>query len=241
MNVTEALLAPARSAGPARPLITHYDDAAQTRVELSTATLVNWAAKTANWLVEEFDVEVGDPVCVRLPAHWQTAGVLLGAFWCGAHVVAEPSGARAVFVAPGELVDGGPNAVVALDAMGVGLRGAPGGDALDYLAEARIAGDDFAPLDDVPADSPALLQLSATEVLDTARGLAAADGLGPQSRVLSTVDWTLPDGLLRGLLAPLAAGASLVQVTAADPAKLDARRSTERTTADLSPGSPTGR
>jgi hypothetical protein len=47
------------------------------------------------------------------------------------------------------------------------------------------------------------------------------------------VDWTRPDGLLDGLLAPLAAGAHLVQVTNADPAKLADRRSAERTTVDL--------
>ncbi|MFO7193928.1 MAG: TIGR03089 family protein, partial [Thermocrispum agreste] len=58
-------------------------------------------------------------------------------------------------------------------------------------------------------------------------------GLDRRSRVLSTLEWTLPDGLLRGLLGPLAAGASVVQVTNADPAKLDARRDAERTTADL--------
>ncbi|MGH3433218.1 MAG: TIGR03089 family protein [Thermocrispum sp.] len=236
MNVTEALLGPLRSTAPARPLITHYDDDAQTRVELSTATLANWAAKTANWLVEEFDVEAGDPVCVRLPAHWQTAGVLLGAFWCGAHIVAEPAGARAVFVAAGQQLDRGPNAIVALDPMGrglAGLREPPGSSDLDYLAEARVAGDDFTPLGPVPDDSPALLQLSTTEVVTAAREHAASAGLGADSRVLSTVDWTLPDGLIRGLLAPLAAGASVVQITAADPAKLEARRSAERTTVDL--------
>src|SRR5690606_35078500 len=81
---------PLLSSSPARPLLTHYDDAAQTRIELSGATLANWAAKTANWLVEEFDVEGGDPVCVRLAAHWQTAGVLLGAVWAGAHAVTGP-------------------------------------------------------------------------------------------------------------------------------------------------------
>lgn len=235
MNVTEALLGPLRSTAPARPLITHYDDAAQTRVELSTATLANWAAKTANWLVEEFDVEVGDPVCVRLPAHWQTAGVVLGAFWCGAHIVDQPAGARVVFVPPGSPDVGEPTAVVALDPLGRGLPTPPAGGALDYLAEARVAGDDFTPLESVPDDSPALLQLSASQVLTAARERATAAGFGPDSRVLSTVGWNLPGGLIDGLLAPLAAGASLVQITAPEEAKLDSRRAAERTTVDLLP------
>lgn len=99
MSLTEALLRPLR-ASSAKPLVTHYDDATGSRVELSVATMANWAAKTANWLVEEYDVEAGTPVAVRLPAHWQTAGVLLGAWWAGAHVVAEGP-AAVTFVAPG--------------------------------------------------------------------------------------------------------------------------------------------
>src|SRR5256885_6212831 len=97
LSITEAVLGPLRPS-PARPLITHYDDAAGTRVELSVATLANWAAKTANWLTEEHDLEPGDPVAVLLPAHWQTAGILLGAWWCGAHITDNPTGARIAFV-----------------------------------------------------------------------------------------------------------------------------------------------
>jgi uncharacterized protein (TIGR03089 family) len=234
VNVTETLLRPLLDTAPARPLITHYDDAAQTRVELSTATLANWAAKTANWLLEEFDVQPGDPVCVRLPAHWQTAGVLLGALWTGAHVIDEAQAARVAFVSEADPPGGAEStAVVALDPLGRGLPEPPGDGAFDYLAEARVAGDEFTPLAPLADDSPALLQLSTSALLTAARERAAELGIGPADRVLSTVDWVLPDGLLDGLLAPLAAGASLVQVTGADPAALDARRSTERTTLDL--------
>jgi len=233
VNITETLLGPLLSSSPARPLLTHYDDAAQTRIELSGATLANWAAKTANWLVEEFDVEVGDPVCVRLPTHWQTAGVLLGAFWAGAHVVTDPQDARVVFVPPGEHDFAAPQAVVALDPLGRGVPGGVAAPALDYLAESRVCGDVFTPMESVPDDSPALEDLTAERVLAAARKHADDTGLHPQSRLLSTIDWTLPDGLLRGLLAPLAAGASVVQITDANPEKLDSRRETERTTVDL--------
>lgn len=233
MSLTELLLRPLLGS-PAKPLITHYDDKQGSRVELSVATTVNWAAKTANWLVDEFDVEPGEPVAVRLPAHWQTAGVLLGAFWCGAQVVDDPAGARVAFVPPGGVADGAEAiAVVALDPLGRGLPQPPPDGAFDYLADARTAADDFAPLTPVDDGSPALLSATVAEVLTTARERATALGFGPSDRVLSTVDWSLPDGLLDGLLAPLAAGASLVQVTAADPARLDARRAAERTTVDL--------
>jgi hypothetical protein len=66
-----------------------------------------------------------------------------------------------------------------------------------------------------------------------ARFRAEKLGISTGDRVLSTVDWTAPEGILDGLLAPLAAGAHLVQVTNADPAKLADRRRTERTTVDL--------
>lgn len=232
MSLTEQLFLP-YLAKPARPVITHYDDAAGTRVELSAATLANWAAKTANWLVDEHDVEPADAVCVRLPAHWQTAGVLLGAFWCGAHVVDDDAGARVAFVPPGSVAKGADTvAVVALDPLGRGLPEPPV-NAVDYLADARGAGDDFSPLTPVDDGTPALLRSTVAEVAAAARERATALGIGPNDRVLSTVDWTLPAGLVDGLLAPLAAGASLVQVSGADPTKLDARREAERTTVDL--------
>ncbi|MGH9058185.1 MAG: TIGR03089 family protein [Acidimicrobiales bacterium] len=233
MSLTEQLLRPLL-ASPAKPLITHYDDRLGSRVELSVTTTVNWAAKTANWLVDEFDVEPGDEVAVRLPAHWQTAGVLLGAWWCGARVVAEPSGARVVFVGPDEEVDAPAVAVVSLDPMGRGLGRPPGGSALDYLDEARLSGDQFSPLSTIPGDTPALGESTVDEILAEARTRAGKLGLTAADRVLSTLDWSVPEGVLDGLLVPLAASAHLVQVTNADPAKLGARRETERTTADLS-------
>ena len=222
------------ASGGARPLITHYDDAAATRVELSVTTLANWAAKTANWLVEEVDVEPGDEVAVRLPAHWQTAGVLLGAWWCGANVVADAAGARIAFTGPGITTSAAQaTAVVALDPLGRGFGQALPDGAIDYLADARLAGDEFSPLFPIENDTPALDGSTVDQVLAEARALAEKSGIGAGDRVLSTVDWGRTGGVLAGLLAPLSAGASLVQVTGADPAKLDDRRRTERTTVDL--------
>ncbi|WP_020668103.1 TIGR03089 family protein [Amycolatopsis nigrescens] len=231
MSLTEQLLRPLLTASGARPLITHYDDATGSRVELSVATMANWAAKTANWLVEEFDVEPGDKVAVRLPAHWQTAGVLLGAWWCGAQVVPEAAGARIAFVTTEE--QGPDTAVVSLDPMGRGLSTRASDGALDYLSEARLSGDEFSPLFPVPGDTPALLSSTVDEVLAEARARAASSGISPGDRVLSTVEWDLPEGVLTGLLAPLTAGAHLVQVSNPDPAKLDGHRSTERAGVDL--------
>ncbi|MBB3661909.1 uncharacterized protein (TIGR03089 family) [Prauserella sediminis] len=233
MNLTDQLLRPLLSSA-ARPAVTHYDDAVGSRVELSVATLTNWAAKTANWLVEEFDVEPGGPVAVDLPAHWQTAGVLLGTWWCGGHVVSDPDGARVAFTGPdGPTGIADDTAVVALDPLGRGLgpQGAPNG-AFDYLSDARTAGDDFTPLIPVPGDTAALLGDTADDVLAAARVRAGELGIGSGDRVLSTRAWTLPDGVLDALVAPLAAGAHVVQVS--NPAKLDAHRAAEAATVDLS-------
>ncbi|TQJ04783.1 TIGR03089 family protein [Amycolatopsis cihanbeyliensis] len=234
MSLTEHLLRPLLSSSAARPVITHYDDAAGSRVELSVATLANWAAKTANWLVEELDVEQGDEVAVRLPAHWQTAGVLLGAWWCGARVTVEDTAAAVAFVGPAAAPSAArETAVVALDPLGRGLAEPPAEGAHDYLTESRLAGDEFSPLLPVPGDAPALLDSTVDELIAEARSRAGKLGIGNGDRVLSTIDWQLPGGVVDGLLAPLAAGAHLVQVTGADPAKLADRRSTERTTIDL--------
>jgi uncharacterized protein (TIGR03089 family) len=56
---------------------------------LSTVTLANWAAKTANLLRDELGAGPGSRVAVLLPAHWQTAAVLLGVWWIGAEAVLE--------------------------------------------------------------------------------------------------------------------------------------------------------
>lgn len=233
MSVTEQLFRPLLTA-PARPLITHYDDATGTRVELSRATIANWAAKTANWLRDECDVEAGGEVAVLLPAHWQTVGVLLGAWWVGARVSDDPAGAEVAFVPPGVEAPGARTvAVVALDPLGRGLAEAPAGGKLDYLGEVRVYGDEFDPWRPVAGTSKALLAATVDDLVAAAVDRANTLGLTPASRVLSTLDWNFPDGVLSGLLAVLAADASLVQCGNADPAALPDRRAAERTTVDL--------
>jgi uncharacterized protein (TIGR03089 family) len=220
----------------ARPLITFYDDATGERVELSGVTTANWAAKTANLLRDECDVEPGTTVAVMLPAHWQTLAVLLGAWWCGAEVVSGPADLvlcdadrldLALAAAPA-------NGVVALslDAFGKGLAGLPSG-VLDYASEVRLHGDDFVPWAPVPESAPALDGESGAAVLAGARIRAERLGLTAADRVLSTLDWSTPDGLGDGLLAVLAAGASLVQCRHPDPEALDRRAEAERTTTRL--------
>lgn len=222
MTITDQVLGPLLRADPARPRITHYDDTAGSRVELSGATLANWASKTANWLRDELDIQPGDPVAVLLPPHWQTAGVLLGVWWSGATVTTSADGAQVALcgVTGIDAAAGADEvAAVGLDALGRGLSGLPPG-VRDFVTEARVHGDTFTSGEPGPA---------ADQIVATARARAAELGLSPGDRMLSTTDW---DGAVPGelLLTVLAADASLVQCTGTDPAALASRCAAERVT-----------
>jgi uncharacterized protein (TIGR03089 family) len=239
VTLTAALLGPLRSGtAAARPLITFYDDATGERVELSGTTTANWAAKAANLLREECDVEPGTPVAMLLPAHWQTAAVLLAAWWCGAEVVTEPGDAEWV-LCDADRVDlalasepAGGVVALSLDAFGKGVPGLPAG-VVDFATEVRLQGDEFAPWAPVPDTAPALDGATIGDVLAAARARAGELGLSRTDRVLSTLEWNTTTGLRDGLLAVLAAEASLVQVRNPDETALDRRAATERTTVRL--------
>ncbi|MBC3193784.1 TIGR03089 family protein [Pseudonocardia sp. C8] len=238
--LTDALLGPALGAAAARPLFTHYDDATGERVELSGTTTANWTAKAANLLRDECDVEPGTRIAVLLPAHWQTAAVLLAGWSCGAELVGDPAAADVVLVDAARLdtaLAAGAATVVAfsLDAFGRGLTGLPAGT-IDFATEVRVHGDEFVPWDPVDGDAPAWDGASGAQVLDAARARAPELGIAAGDRVLSTAGWDSAEGLRDGLLAVLAAGASLVQVVnpSGDAAALDHRAETERCTVRLS-------
>ncbi|HZB48967.1 MAG TPA: TIGR03089 family protein, partial [Mycobacteriales bacterium] len=69
MPAPDALLAAALAGDRAGPLLTFYDDATGERTELSTTTVANWVAKTANLLRDDVGAAPGDRVAVLLPAH----------------------------------------------------------------------------------------------------------------------------------------------------------------------------
>jgi uncharacterized protein (TIGR03089 family) len=239
VTLTAALLGPLRSgAAAASPLITFYDDATGERVELSGTTTANWAAKAANLLRDECEVEPGTPVAMLLPAHWQTAAVLLAVWWCGAVVVTEPGDAEWV-LCDADRVDialaaepAGGVVALSLDAFGKGVPGLPAG-VVDFATDVRLQGDEFTPWAPVPDEAPALDRATVSEVLAAARARAGELGLSRSDRVLSTLEWNTAAGLRDGLLAVLAAEASLVQVRNADEAALGHRAATERTTVRL--------
>ncbi|QLY32894.1 TIGR03089 family protein [Nocardia huaxiensis] len=232
-TLTEAVLDPILARDPAGPRITYYDDATGARIELSALTLANWAAKTANMIRDEFGLSAGARVAVLLPAHWQTAAVLLGCWWAGVEVVlhADPDAELALVTAEriDEAGDIAEIAALSLDPMGLPVRDLPIG-VTDYATSVRVHGDQFRP----GGIGCALDGLSVSEVFEEARKSAARQGFTAEDRVLSSTPWETPGELVDGLLAVLAAGASLVQVANPDPAQRERRVTSERVTAQRS-------
>jgi uncharacterized protein (TIGR03089 family) len=225
------LLDPLMAADPAGPRITYYDDAPGERIELSTVTLTNWAAKTGNLLRDELGAGPSSRVAVLLPAHWQTAAVLFGIWWIGAEVVLGGDSDIALCTADrlseaDAAVGTGEIAALSLDPFGKPIADLPIG-VTDYATAVRVHGDQITP---ERHPGPALDGRSVVEVLAGAESSAAAQGFTADDRVLSTARWDTADGLTDGLLAVFAAGASLVQVANPDASLLDRRRQMEKVT-----------
>jgi uncharacterized protein (TIGR03089 family) len=231
-TVSAAVLDPLLDRDPVGPRITYYDDATGERIELSTVTLANWAAKTANLLRDELGAGPDSRVAVLLPAHWQTAAVLFGVWYIGAEVVLGPAESDVAMctadrfaeadaaVGPGEI------AVLSLDPFGKPVPDLPVG-VTDYATSVRVHGDQIIP---ERTPGPALDGRSVAELLTAAAGSTTAQGLTAGDRVLSTARWDSPDELTENFLAVFAAGASLVLVANPDAALMDRRREIEKIT-----------
>src|SRR5699024_4083247 len=114
------------------------------RIELSSAVLANWIAKSANFLVDFCDAESGEPVVLDMPVHWRTTALALAAWSVGATVRLDES-------APGTVVTtrpehfAGRDGVAAVTLAGLAMRfdGETGPNVIDYNAEVRGCGDDL--------------------------------------------------------------------------------------------------
>src|ERR1700727_4081139 len=209
---------------PVGPRITYYDDATGERIELSAVTLANWGAKTGNLLRDELGGGPASRVAVLLPAHWQTAAVLFGAWWIGADVLLDGSHADIALCTAERLDEADATgasevAVLSLDPFGRPAPDLPIG-VTDYATAVRVHGDQI-----VAERHPgrALAGRSVDEILADCAHSAAARALTPKDRVLSSASWPGPAELVEGLLAVMAVGASLVQVANPDPAALQRR------------------
>ncbi|EID15502.1 hypothetical protein MXEN_06666 [Mycobacterium xenopi RIVM700367] len=215
---------------PVGPRITYYDDATGERIELSAATLANWAAKTGNLLRDELGTGPGGRVAVLLPAHWQTAAVCFGVWWIGAEVVfghpADVALCTSARLHEADATGASEVAVLSLDPFGRPAPDLPVG-VTDYATAVRVHADQIAA---ERRPGLALAGRSVDEVRAACQAAAGARGLTSTDRVLSTKPWATVDELVDGLLAVLAVGASLVQVANPDPAVLPRRIQAEKVT-----------
>ncbi|MGL4306906.1 MAG: TIGR03089 family protein [Mycobacteriaceae bacterium] len=214
---------------PTGPRITFYDDATDERIELSTLTLMNWAAKTANLISEEFDITSDSKVCVLLPAHWQSAAVLLGLWWSGAEVLLHPTTCDLALTTMNnyDRCNGAADVLLlSLDPFGHPVPELPPG-ATDYATSVRIHGDSFSPLN---AGEYALEGHTASAVFSAAQQSALDQGFSVGDRVLSTAPWDDYQSLLKSFISILATGASLVQVAHEDDSKRAQKLKTEKIT-----------
>ena len=215
----------------ADPLVTYYDTESGERTELSATTFANWVNKTSNLLVDDLDLEAGDPVQLALaeshPGHWVTLIWELACWQVGAEVRTGRAEATPVLVVG---PDTGWAAARATQVVYCGLHplGLPGpeagdGPVLDYNLEVRGQADQH----------PATRQLGQAvawrdpdHVVTQAELVAAASGHGARRLVVPGDPWTTAQD---GIVAPLVTGGSAVIVagTATDE-QLDRIRRSER-------------
>lgn len=229
-----------------RPLLTYCDDATGERTEITAAELGGWAARTAGLLREGCGLDAGARAAVLLPPHWQTAAVLLGAWSIGVEVSFRPWATAglppvglgenlpldAVFVSRKRLdswLESVPEAihryVLGLAPGEAGLDEVPIGW-LDYISEARR----------FSASLPAYGSIRPTAAASP-DGTTYREWGGLAHEIADRLDLRAGDRLLvevakheqpvMWLLAPLAAGASVVLCANLDPAALDARIAAE--------------
>lgn len=242
MSETDLLtLARGRRRDTAAPFLTFYDDATGERVELSAATFGNWVAKTANLIQDVLAAEPGDRVAILLPPHWQTV-VWLVACWEAGVVAAPghpPRNADHVVVGPDTLEraneSSGERVALSLRPLGGGFQQPLPAGVLDYATEVPGQPDTFTRYGRGAAPGELALMVDGRaythgELVTAGREAAATLGLTVTSRILTAVRLDTWDGLRTGLLAPLAAGASIVLCRRLDRSLIERRVATERIT-----------
>lgn len=242
-DIWSALEKRVRTAGGA-PLVTYIDATTSERTELSATSLANAAAKIANALRDEYDLETGAHIAIDLPLHWQRSAWCAGAWTAGCIVrpglneadLVVTSAARAERAAalstPAVAVSLHPFGLPLAESLPAGIEDATLAvrrqpDA--YLHE-RPQADDVA----LVLDSHALTQ---ADMMDTASALADRWGLRDGGRLLVTDE---EDGIpaierwIASLAVPIVRDAAVVLVSGiAHPDALSSVRAQEHISAEL--------
>ncbi|MCG7243320.1 MULTISPECIES: TIGR03089 family protein [unclassified Corynebacterium] len=218
------LLAHLLNADAATPRLTVYNESTGARMDFSAQTLDNWAAKIANMLEEELDLEPDSTIAIDVPTSWQAAVIALGALAAGPTFDFGESAALAdvVFTSPSRYLaaqERQPQADIVLisdDPFGRGIVES-GGDlptgAIDFGPTVRFYGDQYF------GETQPLPELVTPP--------------GGAERLLST-GWSDKSSFTRAVLEPLAAGGSAVIVAGLCAAsRLDEIAANEKVTARL--------
>jgi uncharacterized protein (TIGR03089 family) len=200
------------------PFLTYYDDATGERIEVSALTTANWVAKTANLLVDEYDVESGETVAIGLPPHWLGVVWALSTWSVGAALT---SGTGTLAITGPDFAVRGSRETVASALLPLGGRfREPLPDGIhDYGAEVYNHPDVFVPFDPPTPSTPAYDDLTHDDLIGTAEPVT--------DRILVTQDLTTRAGV--GLLVGvISGGGSIVLCRNLDESKLDRRVADEK-------------
>ncbi|MDY3127510.1 MAG: TIGR03089 family protein [Corynebacterium sp.] len=232
------LLSHLLDADPAAPRLTVYEKASGARMDFSAQTLDNWAAKIANMVEEELELDHDSQVLIDLPVSWQAAVIALGCIAAGVNydltdsTTGDQEGkstADAVFTSlnksayyldgsflsasTGGVVD---VVIVSSDPFGRGVT-ETGGEippgTIDFGPTVRFYGDAY---------------------FGTTTPLPEAVSVEPSNQRLLSTGWHDKDSFARAVLSPLAGGGSAVVVSGlVSTTDLDRIAAAERTTATL--------
>lgn len=216
------LLSDLLKSDPASPRLTVYNESDGSRLDFSAVTLDNWAAKVANMLRDELELDTGTAISVDLPSSWQATAIILGALAAGIEVTFNPAEGDVFFTSADENVREyadsvgatGDIVLVTNDPMGRGVEeigmSLPVGT-IDFSPTVRFFGDQF---------------LESGQPLSSFANSTATQG----ARVLST-GWTTWEEFTEQVIDPLSAGGSAVIVNGpASTERLEHIREVEKIT-----------
>lgn len=213
---------------PVAPLVTCYGREPHERSEFSARSLINWIDKTANLIVDEFDLEAGDqialPVLAEHPHHWM-AWVWALAAWRSGMTVRTDALDGADLVVGGPTVSAGdvPTLACSLHPLGMPLTEV-GAGVIDYVAEVRSQPDAWLGMD---PDADAELWAGAPWDGATWDELNADVTPDPERALIQP---TAPEGAMRALLQALPLGSVVAVPTTWADADVERIAATEKAT-----------
>lgn len=138
------------------------------RIELSGKVLENWVSKTANFLVDECDVEAEQTVSILMETHWRSIIIALAALRVGAQLRFTADESDVIVSASSdelEQLDAEYRVLVDKGPLSPRFMGTVPAEVLDYCAEVRSYGDVYSAFEIPSAQNESLQGITAQEIL----------------------------------------------------------------------------